>query len=193
MTRTIAAASYRPHKCVILAIDPGKVSGWAIFIHGRYVISGVARTLEDRQAAVAKALEVAGTDLPLVVVGESWTTGGKFGGHRTQAGLSEQWGIWRAFAEAHVPARRILRALPAQWWSALGLYGRMGHDALKQGSRKHAARVTGRPFEAFPEDEADAIGIGTWAVRAPAVLTAITPRAPKKRRTAKQTIEGATA
>ena len=90
-----------PHPCTILAVDPGKVSGWSHFHHGHNAGSGVARTHEERRVAVASAVEIAlGERVPLVVVAEKWTPGGRFAGARTMAGLGAQWGLWLAALEA---------------------------------------------------------------------------------------------
>lgn len=160
--------SFHPHACVVLAVDPAAKSGWAVFVNGAYVESGIAMTHVDRLDAAARALvEAARRELPLAVVGEKWPTGGPFGGHRTQSGLSEQWGLWRAALEqTEVPKSRILRVLPSAWWRQIGAYARLGHDEIKLRSRRHAARVIVRPLDEIGEDEADAIGIGAWATRA---------------------------
>ncbi|MEQ8720989.1 MAG: hypothetical protein RID81_06895 [Sandaracinaceae bacterium] len=153
----------RPWPCVILAIDPGKVSGWAILREGRPVLSGTATTREDRERAVGSALCI-GEDsgLPLVVVGEKWTPGGRFGGARTMAGLGAAWGRWEeTLDEAGVPKTRRLRVNVQTWRAAT-----IGGPQRKSEQWKADAVATVRrvyQIEAKTSDEAEAVLVGRWA------------------------------
>ncbi len=160
-----------PHRCIILAIDPGKVSGWAIWRDGACIGSGVARTHDDRAYAVRFAEDYRQTfALPLVVVAEKWTPGGRFAGARTMAGLGAQWGLWLAALEAGgVPKARVLR-VHTQTWRARVLGGGWGvtsaqWDALAQ----RRARVELGFDREIDDNEADAVCIGAWATLAPEV------------------------
>ncbi len=156
--------SDHPHPYVVLAIDPGKVSGWALFIEGDYITSGTARDYADRNNAARLGADAADTSKrPLVVVAEKWTPGGKFAGARTMAGLGAAWGLWLAALEvAEVPVSRVLR-VHTQTWRAAVLGGGWGVTSREWDARaqRHARVVTGR--DELDDNEADAIGIGAWA------------------------------
>lgn len=170
-----------PHTCVILAIDPGKASGWAIFVAGESGESGVARTRIDRRDACVLASDVAEVrKLPLVVVAEKWTPGGKFAGARTMAGLGAQWGLWlAAIEEAEIPKARIIR-VHTQTWRAATLGGGWGikSDEWDWRAKACVSRETGVLIT--DDNEADAICIGLWAIRAGEVGAKMPKRAAKK-------------
>ena len=162
-----APASYDAHPCVVLAIDPGKVSGWAVLARGVLTASGTARTHVDRRDAVSSATRTAHeASLPVIVVGEQWTPGGKFAGARTMAGLGAQWGLWQAaFEELAVPKRRVLR-VHTQTWRAAILGGGFGVKTAEWDARaqRRASQTAGVHVD--DDNEADAICIGLWAARA---------------------------
>lgn len=167
MKQSRLPASYTPHPCVTLAIDPGKASGWAIFALGILTASGTAKTHAARCDAARLAMTAAkAATLPIVVVAEKWTPGGKFAGARTMAGLGAQWGLWlAALEELAIPKRRVIR-VHTQTWRAAVLGGGFGVTSAEWDARaqRHASRVAG--VHVGDDNEADAIGIGAWAVRA---------------------------
>ena len=71
--------AYSPIPAVILAIDPGATSGWALYSADRCIASGIAKTHEQR----VMAIEIAQTEetrakLRLIVVAEKWSPGGRW-------------------------------------------------------------------------------------------------------------------
>lgn len=120
----MSSATPRPHACVVLAIDPGATSGWAIphqcvLLHNvrvsdvTLIESGVARTAAERAYAVSRVVEASRIyGVPIAVVAEKWSSHGAFGGARTQRGLGAAWGAWREQLElAGIPKRRVIRVL----------------------------------------------------------------------------------
>lgn len=170
--------NYQPHQCVILAIDPGRRSGWCVATCGYVEAAGSATTQRHRSDAVALALEVAAERaLPLVVVGEKWTPGGRYGGARTMAGLGAQWGLWLAEVEPHVAARRIVRVY-AQTWRARVLGGGRGITTAQWHARARDRAQQALRREAGSDDEAEAVCIAVWAAYADEVGAVM----PKRRR-----------
>lgn len=90
-------------RCVILAIDPGKRSGWCVRVtvdDNTIATSEHATDAKGRSRAVEVAVETSRqTRLPLVIVAESWTRHGRWS-HVTQAGISAEWGKWLAAIES---------------------------------------------------------------------------------------------
>lgn len=171
-------ASLTPHPAVVLAIDPGASSGWAVFDAGRYVTSGVAKRAIGRSVACDMARDQArASGLRLIVVAEKWTPGGKFAGARTMAGLGTSWGEWLAAIEtAEIPKSRIVRVFTQTWRAAVLSPPRgMKSEALKALAVYRAQAITGMPN--VNHDESDAICIGLWATRSAAVAK----KAPKAR------------
>lgn len=167
--------------CVILAIDPGKASGWAVFVCGQCVASGVAKSHETRTLAIDLALvEAERHKLPFVVAAEKWTAGG-WASHTAMMGLGASWGDWRTALElAEVPKARVVRVHPQTWRArVLGAPRAAKSDQLKKLAVVHASREVGHTPET---DEADAICIGVWATRAPEVAAKMPkPRARKSK------------
>jgi hypothetical protein len=159
-------ASLTPHDCIVLAIDPGKVSGFAIFVKGFLVWSDSARTHADRFDPASWAMsEAREWGLPLMVVAEKWTPGGRFAGARTMAGLGASWGLWLAALEdAGIPKARIIR-VHTQTWRAATIGGGRGIDTQewKRRARVRASQEAGLLVE--DDNAADAICIGLWAIR----------------------------
>lgn len=160
--------SHRPHRCVVLAVDPGDPSGWSIWAAGRYVQSGEVDPHEaDALDRVIAALPLLCTmtdpdHCPAVLVLERpWS--------RRVLGPSRA--LWaKAWERAGYSARRIVRAWPSRWRSQLlGTGGRMNTEQHRTVEGAHALSVvvaqTGREA-AIRHDEAAAICIGHWAARA---------------------------
>lgn len=164
------APSFTDHECVLLSIDPGATSGWAVFVRGGLVVNGprgarygVARTPEERRIAVREGLLLAeSTQLPLLVVAEKWSAGGKMG-HAQIAGLNAQWGRWADVLEELAPRARVVRVYPQTWRPFA--WGK-GHGPQPQWKRIAVAMVKARFRVEVEHDVADAIGIGVWGSRA---------------------------
>lgn len=177
--------SYTPHDCVILAIDPGRVSGWAIVSPRRAatdtrqpvtVWSGQT-TDGPKNHIVEMARDIATNDVmrPLIVVAETWTAGNREHDRRMKAavllGLGAAWQRWvTAFDEIGVPKSRIVRVNTATWRSKV-IGGPMNRstEEWKRLARMHAEQRfrERRQQDAIPgDDEAEALCIAAWAMYA---------------------------
>ena len=171
-----------PARAVILAIDPGKRSGWCVRA-GSVATSESATDCDGRKRAIEVGIEVAKeTGLPLVVVSEMWSRHGKWS-HMTQAGLSAEWGKWLGSLEAasglaFLPKlgrcaayRGIVRVSSNLWYRLV-----IGHSGKRGARNRHVpddrderlARTMQR-MECNDPDEACARAIATWASLAPEV------------------------
>lgn len=84
----------KPWLCVVLAIDPGALSGWALFVRGKLVDFGEGNKPLDRRLACYRAATTANDNgLPLIIVGETWTRHGDWSFEST-LGLGAAWGRW---------------------------------------------------------------------------------------------------
>lgn len=168
------------HRCVILAIDPGASSGWAIAVAGIPSRWGRAHTHDDRYMACAVAMAEADRHhLPLLVVSEKWTAGGWMSAS-SMMGLGAAWGQWQAaIEEAGIRRSRVVRVYP-QTWRAKVLRPRRGatSDQLKHLSATMASAWTGEIIA--DHDVADALGILRWATWA----SEVGDKLPKPRRKA---------
>jgi hypothetical protein len=163
--------SLTPHACVLLAIDPGEVSGWALFEYGHLVGHGACK--HGHAAVIDQAIESArAAQLPLIVVAERWTAGG-WQSHATLLGLGAAWGVWaEALRVRGVAKRRIVRVYP-QTWRAATLGGRQRSSELwKQASMAYAKTRFGVTVGG---DVADAICIGVWGAHA-GLVGAVIPK-----------------
>ncbi len=166
--------SSAPHACVMLTFDPGKKTGWSIFLCGVVHDFG-AFSVDDQlaldnvccQAAVLSET----TALPLMVVAERWSKGGPHMTHATTASLGASWGKCdAAVRRVGVAKSHIVRVLPVMWQSAV-FGGRV--ENTKKEARVVASYVCGRDCGG---DAADAVCIGLWGVSAPDVWHAIPRR-----------------
>lgn len=180
--------------CAILAIDPGEVSGWATSVpplrlpgESRWEL-GVAKTWRERQAVVLQALGLAaGVNRPLVVVAETWRASGAKKGRdgreswnsETIAGLGARWGLWLAeLQRADVPPRRIVRVDTGTWTQVVLGGVRVTTEQRRARSILRAKAVTQRAD--VQHDEAAALCIGLWGMRAEKVASAIGKRELKR-------------
>ena len=161
-------SAYDPIPVTILAIDPGRTSGWAVFAFDRCIASGTAKTHDQRMLAIEIAqAEESRSKRKLIVVAEKWSPGGRWY-TATMTGIGAAWGMWQAALEScGVPAARIVRVYP-QTWRAKVLGGGWGvkSDEWALRAAKRAETETGHPCS---DDEAEAVCIGAWALRADAV------------------------
>lgn len=176
------------HRVTILAIDPGKTSGFAVLqppfagggaLSDGLVTHGIAKGIGDLQRALQAAEQAATDELPLVVVGESWKgSGGRHGmSAQTMTGIGASWGRWQAIVElSEHPMRRVVRLDTGTW--RMRLFGR---SRLKSAVWKHMAVdwVRQRYGTTVTTDEAEAIAIGWVAQRSPEVAAVL----PKSART----------
>lgn len=161
--------------CVILAIDPGGTSGWAILVEGKPKCWGalLASDSDGIDRVIFEACDLAiRYKLPLVVLGEEWGRGGKRGMAQWQ-GLGGAWMAWkygcdRARAKGlPVVESRVLRVLQRTWRSVFGL--NLGREVVKAYCLRAARERTGIELPAEQHDVAEALLIGLWGARAAAV------------------------
>ena len=177
--------AYSPIPAVILAIDPGATSGWALYSADRCIASGIAKTHEQR----VMAIEIAQTEetrakLRLIVVAEKWSPGGRWY-TATMTGIGAAWGMWQAALEAcEVPKVRVVRVYPQAWRSRV-LTGRRGvkTEVWDLMAQRRARQEVGHDVG---DDEADAICMGAWALRAEAVRAKVEKKGRAARKAAKR-------
>lgn len=177
---------YSPNRCVVLAIDPGAKAGAAISLPGK-IVSAYAALTGYEHNIVEMAIDLAAnTELPLVVVRETWTMG-RFGkgesrmNPATLAGLATAWGRWEgALLSRGIKKKQIVK-VNAQTWKARTIgcvFGRTSKGDKAAAVQRSAAIFSGR----IPsEDAADAICIAEWSWHAGEVEEAIPKRAIKPR------------
>lgn len=163
-----------PYRCVILAIDPGENSGWAVFAHGKLVQFGEVNVFDH--AAVARIVQksidfasIAGD--PLVLVMEKPFRAASAGG---ETGPSR--GLWRhAWKSAGCGERRIVGVLASQWRPRLlgrGA-GTWKRDIARASEQQYAALIAqhAASSSSMPPgpDASPAICIGVWGSLSPRV------------------------
>lgn len=173
--------TFTPNQCVILAIDPGKTSGWSAWREGYYVASGTAKTHEERLWVAAEAMKAeAKFGRRVIVVGEIWTPGGKFAGARTMQGIGSAWGEWLVALElAGIPKSRVMRVKVQTWRSVFATGRRMTSEAWNVELARRASQLAQRVV--VDDNEADAVCIGWWATRSGDVARKIAKKPRGKR------------
>lgn len=159
--------SFRPWACVVLALDAGSCSGWAIWVLGKLAASGEHSIYSDaglrevvRVVEQAKAY-AAHLGVPWVaLIEQAW--GGRMG-----VGLGCAAGYWMfALRNAQLPRARIGSVLP-NVWRARALP--KGSNALSRDKVRAVEVATARALvqgRKVGDDEAPAILIGKWAAQA---------------------------
>lgn len=173
------AASYEPHACVVLAIDPGETSGWAVLVRGAldprrdaYRCGVLYSTAfhTHRLAAISIARDASSHHgLPLIVVAEKWAVR-----WRPAGAPRESWGQWlAALDEAGIPRRRIVRVNVGKWSAKL-----LGSMALttEQRQARSIAVAKARFGLDVTHDEAAALLMAAWASRAGEVANVLPRR-----------------
>jgi hypothetical protein len=180
--RRLPAPSASPLQCLVLAVDTAECSGWAAS-HGQdeYLAFGEADTLDDvaLRYIVRWALSCAQQrGLPLVLVleaawgGPAWVLLG-LGAAR------ERWmAAWRA---AGLPRSQVVSVQPAEWRArVLGPHwSRARREQVRPYEQSVAEGVVGRDVSG---DEAPAILIARWALRAAKVARVLSPATSAKSR-----------
>jgi len=170
------APSAAPSRCVVLAVDTATRSGWAALTHGSdaYLGFGEADTLD--RAALSDIVRWAAAHarcqrVPVVLVLES-----PFGGPvATLLGLGaarERWlAAWREYG---LPARQVVSVVPSEWRARVLSPGwaRAGRAAVRAQEQAVAGATVG---ELVRGDEAAAILIARWAMRAAKVARVLPP------------------
>lgn len=176
------------NECVILAVDPGEASGWAIWDRGDLVAHGPASMPIDRQMAVTRAVAIGDGTAPLIVVAEKWNAimrgrGAPRLSTDTLTGLGAHWGRWLeqldmngGYTLGRSKWPKIARVLPTTWQPLL--LGKGRSEDLKRWSMLRAADWARTWHLQPPADDnvADAICIGEWATKAPEVAALLPKR-----------------
>lgn len=158
--------SFRPWRCVVLALDAGETSGWSVYALGKLACSGQFAIYRDegvrevlRVVDTAKAF-AARLGVPWVAVHEA-TWGG-----RMALAAPASVGYWTfALRNAQLPLARIGSVYPARWRARVlprGMHA-AARDVVRACEQETAAALVGRSVGA---DEAPAILIGKWCTQA---------------------------
>lgn len=140
---------------MILAIDPGKVSGYALIDDGEIVESGElhidsAKGLDAAMGLVSRASVV-------VIEGMGYLP--RDARFDTAYGLGRRAGLWEAMARIQAVSVQFVH--PDTWQRAMLHPGgrNPGRDILKKLSVARAMNAVRRPVG---ENEADALNLGMW-------------------------------
>ncbi len=170
----------RPLSCIVMAIDPGKVSGVAYLLRDEIIDHRVVKTASERAKAIQFALTLEeDTGLPLIVVGESWKGRARWQGRNTQtlAGIGAAWGRWAEALELlGVPKRRTLRIDTGTWRRAV--FGGPAKRRSEMWKRMAVSWVEAHYGVVVSDDEAEAICIGWLAQRRPQTAAVLPKSSP---------------
>lgn len=164
-------------RCVLLAIDPGVKAGATIAearIENRspngYTPSYLCEDFALRQVFTVKPggeprvardfVDAIGPD-HFLVAAESWTPGG-WRSHASVVGIGAAWGRWESALEsAGIPKRRIVRADPRTWRSAVLSRSRLRRDQWKRMAIQYVQTKYG--LTKVSDDAAESICLAEWA------------------------------
>lgn len=164
---------------VLLAVDPGKTSGAALFVRGD--LAGVSTVdVADSSAlntVVWHALQLSSEYGPLIMVGETWGKGGPRGmkqwqglgaaWKRWQWALEEGWAAWRAEHPDYRKAPRMYKPQTAtvhtSTWRSKIFGRRMSKEQAKRMAVWAVASRYDIKLEPQEHDAAEAVLIGTYA------------------------------
>ena len=107
-------------KRIVLGIDPGAVSGWAIAVSGEEVTEyGTAKVYEGRLYPVMKAARVAAKQQASIHVAMEWPTAGGWTA-TTAMGFGRNQGRWLELIEQElgISQRRVIQVAPQTWRAA---------------------------------------------------------------------------
>lgn len=149
---------------IVLGVDPGNVSGWAIALDPETILEhGIAKRARERLRAVVTARRIARAHgRPLRVCMEWVTAGG--GTARTAMGIGKGRGLWLTLFDLVLGVReeRVLRADPRDWRKAT--HGVVKAPGADRKERERAFKAAAIAFTRIPEaDAAEAACIAMWA------------------------------
>ena len=152
-------ASLKPWPCFVLAIDPGKSSGWSIWFNGDYIESGECSSYDDPELTKVVALVIhlaqeAQVPSALVLEKHPW-----LGSERAKASLEASRGIWKAKWIACGGVKARVRDVNVGTWRKQLLGKGRGADVVAEEQRR-AKAIAKRDVGT---DEAAAVCIGKWA------------------------------
>ena len=173
---------------ITLAIDPGKVSGAAIFIRRECVGAWACKDPQDRRSVIVEWFKhIASHDqedilMRPLVVAERWSQGPRSRDPKASAnmlvGLGAAWGRWQEQLEiAGVSSSQIMRVYPQKWKAKIvSPNAKKTEIAMAVKSMIHGIHIpVNDGYDAY-----DACGIGTWASMAPEVGEKIPKRVLKR-------------
>lgn len=158
--------STAPIAASILCVDPGKVSGWAIWRGGQLVRFGHVDVFGDPMRVESVLAEFICEPGPHIVVIER-PFGAGHGNASTAVGAGDV--IWRSAVERFKLKPRLVRVYPSQWRSkALGKgWGNASRDAVRKQEQQVALYELGASgfvtIDGVHPDAAPAICMGRWA------------------------------
>lgn len=179
-----ASPVWKPHNVVVLGLDCGAQSGWAIWTPKTFHIGTIFNRVGaegERVAVVEAAIRVAETlGLGLVVVAEKWTAG-MWGKDRrmnaaTLMGLGAAWRDWqRVLQHCKVPKKRIVRVNVRTWQGRLlsGLGARTSEQLKAAAKRVVQGRYPKLAQGEYTFDAYDAGCISLWGSQSGEVATAL--------------------
>lgn len=159
---------------VVLAVDTARISGWALRLGPKLRYSGEVDTLhpEAVQRVCQLALDLTAaaylTRRPVLVLESPW--GGRVNVLVALGQARERW--LAAWAAVGMPRARVVSVQPSSWRARVLGRGavRLDREAIRARERLSAqAEVAPGMRDAIGPDEAAAILISRWAVRAPVV------------------------
>ena len=159
--------SFRPWACVVLAVDEGACSGWAVWVKGKLASHGEFNIYTEKGVReVVRVVETAKSfgalhGIPWVAIFElPW--GGNMG-----LGTTKAEGYWTfPLRNAQLPLARIGHVYPATWRARTLASGM--HAARRVIVKAHEVEVASKLTKRseMGEDQAAAILIGKWATQA---------------------------
>jgi len=162
---------------IILAVDPGKSSGWALYDRGMLQAFGQCDPYSDEPRKLLEEAARMGERAVLVIERPVHRRFGSGGYDTTNVGAADT--VWREHAKRCGYAKRIVRVYPASWRAKV--LGAPWHMAKRKLVREHEQQVVrsmlAKDWAAVPGDDAcPAILIGQWAAHAGEVAKVL-PRA----------------
>lgn len=161
------APSYSPWACVILAIDPGADSGFALYDHGELLEWGNAHSFGMMRVAAERAhMHAEFIGAPLVIVIESHSVWAGWGAKQREA-VIENVGEWKLAIKQlpkRMPVTKTIRVNVSTWRSTV-----LGK--VRAVSKAEVKAVAFAIFKAklatdIDHNTAEAILIGHWATHA---------------------------
>jgi hypothetical protein len=189
LKRPAPQPSRLPWRCVLLAVDPAKLSGWALFRDGLLLGHGLASSARERELVAQWAFaEARSGGLPLIVVAETWNARsfkpaasarpGVRAATRlstaTLIGMGASWGRWLEQLEREGELRldrwvgpKVVRVEPTTWRAVtIGNAGNAASMKLRALQRAQCACVDRGLLPPADTNVADAIVIGQWGCHA---------------------------
>ncbi len=169
-TKYLWPISEHPLDCAILAVDPGKVSGWALWDRGQLIAFGHVSIFENAHEMDAAFARLQARRGPHVLCVER-PFGMKFGTATSGAGAGEV--TWKEKAKS-IGIKRIVRVFPNSWRAKVLPKGSVGSDRkeIRVIEKSHAQTLVNdfwvRSEPNGPvvlhDDEAPALCIGEWCM-----------------------------